>query len=227
MGKFINLTGQKFGRLLVLERVENYIQPNGTIKARWKCLCECGKRCIVCSSELRYGRTKSCGCFKLEKIKANMETHGKSDTRLYIVWKSLKKRCNNPKDKYYHIYGGRGITVCDEWLHNFQAFYDWSIANGYDETAPIWQCTIERTDNTKGYSPDNCKWTTNKEQANNRRNNHLIEYQGKKQNLTQWAKEYGIKAPTLRMRLKHGWSIEKSLTTPLMQNKYSFKDKAL
>lgn len=215
MANFIDLTGQKFGRLLVLERVENYIQPNGTIKARWKCLCECGKHCVVCSRELRYGKTKSCGCFKLEIFKTSKMTHGKTYTRLYGVWKELKKRCYNPSDKYYKDYGGRGITVCQEWKNNFQAFYDWAMANGYDENAPKWLCTIERINTNGNYEPNNCKFATIKEQANNRRSNHLLTYNEKTYTLTEWSEITGIKRKTIEYRLKSNWSIEKALYTPV------------
>lgn len=214
MGKFIDLTGQKFGRLIVLERVENYIQPNGTIKARWKCLCECGKHCVVCSSELRCGKTKSCGCFKLGILRTSRITHGKSSTRLYGVWKDMKARCYNPNDKYYHVYGAEGKAVCEEWRNNFQAFYDWSMSHGYDENAPRGECTIDRIDGTKGYSPDNCRWSTNKEQANNRRSNHMITFNNETHTLAEWAKITGISCWAIKYRLKANWTIEKTLNTP-------------
>ena len=94
--------------------------------------------------------------------------HGKTNTRLFNVWRGMKRRCHSTSDKNYDIYGGRGIAVCDEWRNNFQAFYDWAMANGYDENAPTGQCTIDRVDNDKGYSPDNCRWVDMKVQNNNK-----------------------------------------------------------
>ena len=212
MGKFIDLTGKPFGKLIAIERVGK----DKSHRAIWKCICECGNEKIINSSRLISGNTKSCGCYKSEYIKAKKSKHRKAKTRLYNVWCGIKQRCCDHKHVSYKIYGAEGKNVCEEWLHNFQAFYDWSMANGFDENAPRGKCTIERIDSTKGYSPDNCRWATNKEQQNNKRNNHIIEYKGKKQTLSQWSEELSINYWTLRNRIyRYGWNIDRALNTPV------------
>lgn len=164
MGKLKDLTGQRFGRLVVIKRFG--ISPKG--EATWECLCDCGKTIISPSYNLRSGNTNSCGCLNSDEIRKRSTIHNLSSSRLYVVWTAMKQRCCNSKCLRYHQYGGRGISICDEWLHDFQAFYDWAMANGYDENAPYGQCTIDRINNDKGYSPDNCRWVDQKVQRNNR-----------------------------------------------------------
>ena len=206
MRKLVDLTGQRFGRLTVIERAEN--KQNCTT---WRCKCECGSIRIVRSCSLRSGRTKSCGCFQKEQITKILKTHGQAKgnhTRLYNIYHGMKDRCYKKSAKAFNKYGGRGITVCEEWRNSFEAFYEWAMANGYADNL-----TIDRIDGTKGYTPENCRWVTYKAQGNNTSRNHLITYNSKTQTLAQWSEEIGIKYGTLTARIYRGWDIHKALTT--------------
>lgn len=161
-----DLTGQRFGRLTVIRRDGSSRQG----LAAWLCRCDCGRECVVEGAMLRKGNTKSCGCLHSEAARERWTTHGQSDSRLNSIWQAMKQRCYNSSNKNYNRYGGRGITVCDEWLNDFKAFYIWAMANGYDENAPYGQCTIDRIDNDKGYNPENCRWVDMKTQNNNKSN---------------------------------------------------------
>ena len=134
--------------------------------------------------------------------------HGMSHTRLYQIWNSMKQRCQNPKTINYRDYGGKGISVCEEWNNDFKRFCAWSMANGYRE-----HLTIDRIDNKKNYEPKNCRWATNKEQQNNTSYTRLFTYNGETLSIMQWAEKTGIHPNMLYKRLYRGWSIEKSLTT--------------
>lgn len=212
MARFEDLTGKPYGRLTVIERA-----PNKGKKIMWKCVCNCPehKEVIVSGDNLRNNHVQSCGCYKREKTAARSTTHGESHSKLHYLWDSMKQRCTNPKNKRYNTYGARGITVCSEWMNSFKAFYDWSMANGFDEESPRGQCTLDRIDNSKGYSPENCRWTTAKEQANNRRSNHLVTLNGETKTLHQWAEEKNIEYKKLWARINQlNWPIEKALNTP-------------
>ena len=208
MSKMIDLTGQKFGRLTVVDRACN----DAKAQACWICKCECGEYSVVRGADLRSGNTKSCGCLNAEKLKAGNVKHGMCYTPLNGVWRAMKRRCYYEKEIGYHRYGGRGITVCDEWKDDFQAFYDWSIANGYREGL-----SLDRIDVNGNYEPGNCRWATDKEQANNTRNNHLLTYNGETHTISEWAEIVGMKRDTLKKRIYYGWPIEKALTEPVKQ----------
>lgn len=165
--RLIDLTGQKFHRLTVLRRSEN--NTNGG-KPKWVCRCECGNVTEVGGCELKSGTTKSCGCWNKEVARKTLVTHGFSKTRLYRIWSGMKERCYNPNNKRYADYGGRGIRVCDEWLHDFMEFRKWALETGYDENAPFGQCTLDRANNNEGYFPFNCVWSTIEQQNRNKRN---------------------------------------------------------
>ena len=145
----------------------------------------------------------------------------KDNHRLHRVWSHMIERCHNPNNRAYQRYGGRGIKVCDEWRNDFQAFCKWARENGYDPCIERNECTIDRIDNSEGYSPSNCQWVSMKEQARNRRNNRVLTYRGKTMVLTDWAKLKGIPKSTLSKRLDMGWSVKDALTKPIQKHKSS------
>lgn len=160
MARRIDMTGERYGRLVVLE----YHSTNRHGKALWSCRCDCGNEGVFIGENLRSGRTTSCGCYNLERsIKVNT-THGMTGTRLYECWLDMKKRCYNPNNKEYSNYGQRGIRVCGEWENDFEAFMKWSLNTGYDDTL-----TLDRIDVEGDYTPDNCRWSTWSEQGRNKR----------------------------------------------------------
>ena len=166
-----DLIGKVFGRLTVIERADDYIYPNGNHSAKWRCRCSCDNHTIIDVNQidLKRGDTISCGCVSSEFLTKLNTTHGKSKTRLSRVWRGMLGRCYTKTAGGYKNYGERGITVCDDWRNDFQAFYDWAMANGYDENAPFGECTIDRIDVNGNYEPSNCRWISNKEQQKNKR----------------------------------------------------------
>lgn len=173
MAELIDMKGLKFGKLSVIERVG---KDDGG-QAKWLCRCDCGNETVVLGGNLRRGKTKSCGCWRRENgtnHAMNMTKHGQYNTRLYRIWNTMKNRCQNPKVHNYFRYGGREIEVCLEW-QEFIPFYEWAIVNGYRE-----DLTLDRIDNFKGYSPENCRWVTMKEQQNNKRIHQIKRMEGAK-----------------------------------------------
>jgi len=163
--KLIDMTDNRVGRLTIQGRAVS----GNRGKVYWRCVCDCGNEVSVRGDHLRYGLVKSCGCYNSECATASHTTHGGYHTRLYKVYRTMLARCNNPKNKEFKNYGGRGISVCEEWRNDFQAFRDWALANGYDETAERGACTIDRINVNGNYEPSNCRWVSMEVQAKNKR----------------------------------------------------------
>ena len=191
MAKAIDLTGQRFGRLLVVDR--DLSKPG----VWWNCRCDCGNLKSIRSGQLRYGHTHSCGCLRDEMLKEhNKPTHGETNTRLYSIWRGMKKRCYQPTSAGYKNYGGRGIKVCDGWISSYESFRDWSLANGYVDGL-----TLDRIDSDGNYEPSNCRYASYIEQENNKRNSHFIEVNGVKLTIAQWARITNTPPSTLKNRI--------------------------
>lgn len=180
---FQDLTGQRFGRLVVLREG---CSKNGIIK--WVCRCDCGNEKEILAGSLRNGATKSCGCLireiSSERSKKRFTTHGMRKSKEYTSWSNMKARCYNPKDISYKNYGARGITVCDAWLHDFEKFYRdlGPCPEGY---------SLDRIDVNGNYCPENCKWSNITEQGRNKRNNRMITLFGITKTLSEWKEEMG------------------------------------
>lgn len=202
--EFKDITGQRFGRLTAIKRIE------GKKPTYWLCECDCGNRKEIQLNNLTTGNSKSCGCLSKEH---HVIKHNASNTRLYNIYLAIKNRCLLKSCSNYKRYGGRGIKVCREWIDNFENFREWSISNGYND-----QLSIDRIDNNGNYCPENCRWTTVKEQANNRRSNVILTYNGISQTIMQWSEEINIPYMTLRARIERGWSVQKALTTPVLSH---------
>ena len=200
----IDLTGQRFGRLVVLRRIQGKY---------WECLCDCGNTHVVNRDHL--GRdTNSCGCLRKEVTSATKRKHGETNTRLHNIWCSMNERCNNPNTAERHIYYDRGIKVCDEWK-SYEAFRDWSLANGYDPKADRGVTTIDRIDNNKGYSPDNCRFVTNTENARNKRSTKRYMFLGALLTTGEVAERTGTSIALIGERLRRGWDIERAALVPV------------
>lgn len=207
MGKLIDLTGEKFGRLYVIKRIGStyYHQP------LWLCKCECGNETVLCGQALRSGHTQSCGCYNKEIVRKIKKKHGGYGTRLYSVWSHMIQRCYNPNDEKFKNYGARGITVCEEWKNDFGEFSKWAMNNGYSDNL-----TIDRKNVNGNYEPSNCRWADNYTQGNNRTNNRLFTIDGITHTISEWARLYNIKPSIVIQRVNiYGYSIMDALTTPI------------
>lgn len=201
--RFEDLTGKRFGRLTVIKRV----YKEGDKQTYWLCKCDCGNETVACASHLKDGHTKSCGCFHKEELNKSHTKHGLSKHHLYKVYKAMKQRTTKGYDKRYKNYGGRGIVVCDEWMNDFNKFYEWAISSGYKDGL-----TIDRINTSGNYEPSNCRWVTYKAQENNRTNNHYITYNGETHTMKQWSELLCIPYTTLAQRLnKYHWTVERAL----------------
>ena len=205
-----DLTGKRFGRLKILS-FAGY-QKN---KATWLCECDCGNKKVIIGKNITNGKSLSCGCIQRELLIKNFTKHGASSKkeRLYVIWKNMKSRCFNSSNPSYDRYGGRGITVCEDWKNNYISFRDWAINNGYKD-----DLTIDRIDNNGNYEPTNCRWATIKEQSRNRNTNVFVEYNGKIFVVKDFAKIIGIDRHTLSKKINEGVSVEEIIK--YAQNKH-------
>lgn len=192
MTKALELKNKKFGRLTVLERVENSKQG----LSKWLCQCECGNTKIALGRELVKGKVLSCGCFRLEKLREKKCIHKQTKTKLHFVWSAIKARCYRVSHPSYKNYGARGIKMHNEWKENFLSFSQWATMNGYKEGL-----TIDRIDVNGNYEPSNCRWVNRKIQGRNKRNNQLITYNGETHCISEWAEILGIDYYTLLKRI--------------------------
>lgn len=182
--------GQKYGRLTVTGFVHK------GKKWYWECTCKCGNSIITQAYLVRNGHTSSCGCLQRERASEASLVHGQTNSRLYRIYNGMKNRCYNQKQQSYENYGGRGITICEEWLKSFTAFEEWSLSHGYAD-----DLSIDRIDNNGDYSPKNCRWVTRTEQNENTRRNHLVTIGDRTQPLSAWVRERGLNYHTVSFRI--------------------------
>lgn len=209
------LIGMTFGNLTVI--ASHTAEELGLKRKRiyWECVCTCGKTIYTHRGRLlnpKY-KTISCGC-------NSIRFHNLSDSPLYSTFYSMHERCYNPKNDHYHNYGGRGISICNEWQkpHGFLNFYYWAIKNGYKDGL-----TIDRINVNGNYEPSNCRWATRKEQQHNLRNNRKATIDGETKLVSEWCNQYGIHKRTFDERLKRGWSLEDALKKPVNKKFASYK----
>lgn len=206
MGKIIDLTGKVFNQLTIL----SYEGLNSSRLATWKCKCSCGNIKVVIGLSLRYGDIKSCGCFKAKRIGDFNRTHGEGKTPEYIAWQLMKRRCNNPNDIGFKYYGRLGIKVCDRWLNSFQNFLS---DLGRKPTA---KHSVDRINPNGNYEPDNCRWASAMEQANNKRGTHLFNHEGVTDTVSNWCRHFNINSSAVHARVRRGWSLKRAITTPYL-----------
>lgn len=205
-----DLRGKKFGFLTVID----FAYKDKKYNEYWLCKCNCGTKKVVRKSHLIDGDTKSCGCYASSRIsrmnKINAKYGGLTKHRLYTIYNGIIGRCLKPKTNGYSRYGGKGLSICKEWLDDYMNFYNWAMANGYKDGL-----SIERIDNNTGYEPANCKWIEKHLQSRHMITNKVIKYKGKTHCMAEWAEILGINYNTLQSRLgKYGWSVKKAFTTP-------------
>ena len=206
-----DLTGQRFGRLVVICRATSDEVPdkNKQNNVFWKCKCDCGNTKFVSGGHLRDGHTQSCGCLHDENSRNVNKTHGKCHTRLHATWTNMLQRCTNPKNHKYNRYGERGICVCDEW-RDFQNFYEWAMSNGYAD-----ELTIDRIDNNGNYEPSNCRWVDSYTQMNNTSTNKMLYYKDGYYSIADISRMSETPYNLLRNRLANGWGLEDAIKIPV------------
>lgn len=204
--RFIDMTGQRYGRLTVLEYLRG--------PARWLCQCECGGTSEVRRCHLVGGQTTSCGCYMQECRSISGRSHGCSHgSAEYKSWLTMRKRCSDPKHTKYAYYGGRGVVVCAEWQHDFLAFFE------HIGPKPTPKHQVDRIDGSKGYEPGNVRWATAKQQCRNTSRNVWLEVGGERRCMSEWAEIRGVSVQTIWSRLKRGWTPERAVNTPPRPNR--------
>jgi hypothetical protein len=213
MSKPINMIGEKYGKLTVISLCTEKTSGGRRL---WLCQCECGNYKKATRSHLQNGNTTSCGCVrkaKDKKLGKKLHRHGLYGKRIYTIWQQMKDRCYNKNNKDYTRYGGRGITVCDEWKTDAKAFSDWANANGYSDNL-----TLDRIDVNGNYEPSNCRWATIKQQDRNRTNTIYITFNGETKPLAEWCEIRGIRYGTAQKRYYQGHSPEIVLSKEILKN---------
>lgn len=194
------LFGSRFGHLVVVDRLPN--AKDGT--ARWMCLCDCGQSRAISGTGLRAGRNKSCGCASPLFTSDSTKTHGMSGTRTYRIWRGMLSRCSDvAKGKTRRNYFDKGIRVCEQWATFERFFSDMGEAKS--------GMTLDRIDGRLGYSKENCRWATPREQANNMATNVVLHHNGKSMSVAMWAREIGVKQNTLTYRIRRGTPVDRAL----------------
>ena len=213
MRKFIDLTGQIFNGVQVVSRADDKTSSAGRTFTAWSCVCKCGKPFTTITNSLMSGKTKSCGCSRIGN--PGTTKHGQSGggrrgvrSKEYRAWAHMNERCNNPNHKNFAHYGGRGISVCDRWK-------EFSLFLSDMGSAPTPQHTLDRIDNDKNYSPDNCRWATQTEQVRNRRNTKLVTCDGVTLPVQEWSEKVGVRVGLIKDRLRLGWAPEDAVFTPV------------
>ena len=198
--------GDRCGRLIILKEKEQRPRISGRMKRYVECQCDCGKIKVIRLDSLRSGVTKSCGCYLNEIRGRSSMTHRMSKSREFKSWQSMKNRCLNKNAPNYKRYGGSGISVCHRWINSFENFYK-------DMGKRPIGTSIDRINGNNNYEPNNCKWSTPKQQNNNLKSNVIITYKNETMNANDWSKRLGRSRTVVSTRLLRGWSIEKALTT--------------
>lgn len=204
-----DIIGDKFGRWTVISF--SHVDESNILF--FNCECSCGTKKKVRKGGLKQGASRSCGCLNLELVrKRAIQKKAKGrvkDERLYNIWQSMKQRCNDENHSEFQRYGMRGIEVNEKWNNSYAEFKSWALNNGYSD-----ELSIDRIDNDGDYTPSNCRWSTPKEQANNRSNSLNISFEGEEMTLAQWSEKLNIPYSCLYGRLNNGWSVERSFSTP-------------
>lgn len=194
---FVDITNNKYNHLTVI----GFHHKDSHGNMYWECKCDCGNTCVVGAGHLKTGHTKTCGCDEYNKRITHSDTH----TKLYRIWAAMKSRCNNPSNTCYPYYGAKGVTYSEEW-EKYEPFKEWAMNNGYKKGL-----SIDRIDNSKGYYPENCRWVTLSEQANNKTTNVMVTLNGETHTFTEWCRILGINIAKARSRYeKYGWTIEET-----------------